>query len=133
MISCLEHPVLYVICDFKGLCHAGHFFDNFKQVVIWDTIRASTFSKFFNPCCACLFLTGPSKRKGLVTTPMVSAPMSFAIRAMTGDAPVPVHHPYCCYKNHVCAFRATSRSSLLSFADCSPTLGMAPPLVLWLF
>ncbi len=35
----------------------------------------------------------PSKRNGLVTTPMVSAPDSRAISAMIGAAPVPVPPP----------------------------------------
>ena len=45
------------------------------------------------PASACLRRRLPSKRKGLVTTPTVSAPSSLAISATTGAAPVPVPPP----------------------------------------
>jgi hypothetical protein len=41
------------------------------------------------PSCACDIRLRPSNPKGFVTTPMVSAPASFATSATIGDAPVP--------------------------------------------
>ena len=45
------------------------------------------------PSSADFWRRRPSKRKGLVTTPMVRAPNSRAISAMIGAAPVPVPPP----------------------------------------
>jgi hypothetical protein len=45
------------------------------------------------PSLALIFLFGPSKANGLVTTPTVKAPHSFVILAIAGAAPVPVPPP----------------------------------------
>ena len=45
----------------------------------------------------------PSKWKGLVTTPTVRMPISRAICAMTGAAPVPVPPPMPAVTKHICA------------------------------
>ena len=50
----------------------------------------------------------PSKAKGLVTTPTVSAPVSLAISAMTGAAPVPVPPPIPAATKTMSASRMTS-------------------------
>ncbi len=58
------------------------------------TIRVSTCSLSFSmPSSAMARRRLPSKAKGLVTTPMVSAPLLLASSAMTGAAPVPVPPP----------------------------------------
>ena len=58
------------------------------------TIRVSTTSdRAAMPSSACLRRRNPSKSNGLVTTPTVSAPSSWAISATTGDPPVPVPPP----------------------------------------
>ena len=54
-------------------------------------MRESTFSHSHEmPCIACFMRFLPSKANGLVTTPTVRAPISLAIFAKTGAAPVPV-------------------------------------------
>ena len=83
----------------------------------------------------------PSKAKGLVTTPMVSAPSSRATSATMGDPPVPVPPPIPAVMNTMSAPSSTSkRSSLLSSAACRPISGSPPapsPLVsllpTWIF
>ena len=45
----------------------------------------------------------PSNWNGLVTTPTVRMPMSRAMRAMTGAAPVPVPPPMPAVTNTMCA------------------------------
>ena len=58
------------------------------------TINVSTTSdSVAMPSSACLRLRDPSKLNGLVTTPTVSAPSSWATSATTGDPPVPVPPP----------------------------------------
>ncbi len=69
----------------------------------------------------------PSKRNGLVTTPMVSAPDCRAISATTGAAPVPVPPPM----PAVTKTMSQSWSSLLSSsrdssAASAPTVGLPP-------
>ena len=57
-------------------------------------MRVSTFSfRCWMPCSACTERRRPSKVNGRVTTPMVSAPIAFAISAMIGAPPVPVPPP----------------------------------------
>ena len=99
------------------------------------TIIVSTFS--FNlsiPLVAFCILVLDSKRKGFVTTPTVRAPCSFAIRAITGAAPVPVPPPIPHVTNTMSApFSAADISSALSSAAFSPISGLAPaprPLVI---
>ena len=92
------------------------------------TIIVSTFS--FNlsiPLNAFCILVFDSKRKGFVTTPTVRAPCSFAIRAITGAAPVPVPPPIPHVTNTMSApLSAAEISSELSSAAFSPTSGCAP-------
>ena len=58
------------------------------------TISVSTeFCRSVMPCSAMRMRRMPSNWKGLVTTPTVRMPMSRAVRAMTGAAPVPVPPP----------------------------------------
>src|SRR6185312_16391086 len=58
------------------------------------TIMVSTFLRMsVIPLSACFIRRRPSKRNGLVTMPTVSAPVSRAIWATTGAAPVPVPPP----------------------------------------
>ena len=57
-------------------------------------MRVSTLStRSAIPCSARSRRFAPSNANGFVTTATVSAPMSFAISAMTGAAPVPVPPP----------------------------------------
>ena len=99
------------------------------------TIRVSTLSFNFSIPARALFIrVFDSKRKGFVTTPTVSAPCSFAIRATTGVAPVPVPPPMPQVTNTISApFNAADISSALSSAAFSPISGLAPapsPLVI---
>ncbi len=58
------------------------------------TMRVSTSSlSFATPASAWLWRRRPSKLNGLVTTPIVSAPIDLAMRATTGAPPVPVPPP----------------------------------------
>ena len=70
----------------------------------------------------------PSKSNGFVTTPTVSAPISFlAISAMTGAAPVPVPPPSPAVTNTMSApLSASLMSSRDSAAAPKPTSGLAP-------
>ncbi len=59
------------------------------------TISESTSArKLSNPTFALSIRLVPSKAKGVVTIPIVSAPSPLATLAITGDAPVPVPLPY---------------------------------------
>ena len=75
----------------------------------------------------------PSKKKGLVTTPTVSAPIDLAIWAMTGAAPVPVPPPMPAVTKTMSApSSAAAICSRSSSAALRPTSGLAPapsPLV----
>ena len=69
----------------------------------------------------------PSKRKGRVTTPTVSAPMSRAICAMIGAAPVPVPPPMPAVTKTMSAPSSASwMRSISSSALFLPTSGFAP-------
>ncbi len=70
----------------------------------------------------------PSNSNGRVTTPTVSAPISFlAISAITGAAPVPVPPPSPAVTNTMSApFSASLMSSRDSAAAPKPTSGFAP-------
>ena len=70
----------------------------------------------------------PSKSNGCVTTPTVSAPISFlAISAITGAAPVPVPPPSPAVTNTMSApLSASLMSSRDSAAAPKPTSGLAP-------
>ena len=98
------------------------------------TINVSTF--FFNssiPEVALFIRLLASKRNGLVTIPAVRMPISLAIPAMTGAAPVPVPPPIPQVTNTISApFTSSVSSSLFSSAAALPTSGSAPapnPLV----
>ena len=86
------------------------------------------------PCSARSLRFEPSNWNGFVTTATVSAPMSFAISAMIGAAPVSVPPPIPAVTNTMSAsFRASYSFSLSSSADFRPTEGSAPaprPLVI---
>ena len=86
-------------------------------------ISASTFSfNFSRPANACFKRFLPSNLKGFVTTPIVKAPISFAIFATTGAAPVPVPPPMpAVTKTMSASSSATVISSLDSSAAFSPT------------
>ncbi|MBT9142715.1 MAG: hypothetical protein DDT29_01109 [Dehalococcoidia bacterium] len=97
-------------------------------------INVSTFSlKLLIPFSATAARLRPSKVKGLVTTPTVSAPSSRASSAIIGVAPVPVPPPIPAVINTMSApLSACLISSLLSSAACAPISGLAPaprPLV----
>ena len=69
----------------------------------------------------------PSKPKGVVTTPTVRMPISFAIFATTGAAPVPVPPPIPAVMNAISEpVRTSVRASLDSSAALRPTSGLAP-------
>ncbi len=69
----------------------------------------------------------PSKRKGLVTMATVSAPISRAISAITGAAPVPVPPPMPAVMNTRSApSKALRISSRFSSSACRPISGRAP-------
>src|SRR5216684_352040 len=69
----------------------------------------------------------PSNWKGLVTTPTVSAPLSRAIRAMTGAEPVPVPPPMPAVTNTISASdNASRRRSSSSSAALRPISGLPP-------
>ncbi len=79
------------------------------------------------PISACAERRLPSNPKGLVTTPIVRAPMDFAIRAMTGAPPVPVPPPSPAVTKTMSApASASSISSAWSSAARRPTSGSAP-------
>ena len=92
------------------------------------TMRVSTFSfRCWMPCSAWTDRRRPSKANGRVTTPMVSAPMPFAISATTGAPPVPVPPPLPAVMNTMSApLRTSSISSRCSSAACRPTSGSLP-------
>ena len=92
------------------------------------TMRVSTSSfSFATPVSACCWRRRPSNENGLVTTPMVSAPIDFAIFATTGAPPVPVPPPSPAVTKTMSAPRsASSISSAWSSAARRPTSGSAP-------
>ena len=79
------------------------------------------------PCSAALVRLRPSKPNGVVTTPTVKIPISLAIEAITGAAPVPVPPPMPAVINTISApssdFWIASRSSSAAWR---PTSGFAP-------
>src|SRR3712207_1137711 len=91
-------------------------------------IRESTFSlRRLMPSSAYVERLRPSKAKGRVTTPTVSAPESLAILATTGAAPVPVPPPLPAVTKTMSAPRiASSISALFSSAASIPIFGSAP-------
>ena len=69
----------------------------------------------------------PSKPKGLVTTPTVRMPISLAMSATMGAAPVPVPPPIPAVMNTISVSSSTLEMALrLSSADLRPTSGSLP-------
>ena len=99
-----------------------------NKLLLAMTINVSTLSfNFANPSAADLPRLGPSKENGRVTTPIVNAPESLAILAITGAAPVPVPPPIPAVTKTISAPCSASVSSCsLSLAAASPTSGRAP-------
>ena len=91
-------------------------------------IRVSTLPESWStPRSAASIRLRPSKVKGLVTTPMVSAPLERAISAMIGAAPVPVPPPIPeVTKTMSASWRTLESSSRDSSAASSPTSGSPP-------
>ena len=86
------------------------------------------------PLSALMIFFWPSKRKGMVTMPMVSTPRSRAMRATTGAAPVPVPPPMPAVINTILVSSSNRAdiSSALSSAAALATSGLLPaprPLV----
>src|SRR5690606_22763837 len=76
---------------------------------------------------ACFMRFRPSNRNGLVTMPTVSAPISLAIWAMIGAAPVPVPPPMPqVTKTRSAPCRCSSTSARFSSIAWRPTSGRAP-------
>ena len=114
----------------------------FKILWLGTTIKVSTFSfSFIIPSSAQNFLLLPSNSNGLVTTAIVKAPLSLAISAITGDAPVPVPPPSPQAKKIMSApDKSSFNLSRDSSAAWRPTSGSPPepkPLVkfspIWIF
>ena len=69
----------------------------------------------------------PSQSKGLVTTPTVRIPISLAILAITGAAPVPVPPPIPAVINSMCAPSIEARMSASAISAASrPFSGLLP-------
>ena len=95
----------------------------FGIVISVSTTRCSS----SRPRSAWRMRTLPSKPKGLVTTPTVSAPTSRATSAITGAAPVPVPPPRPAVTNTMSAPVSRSRMrSRSSSAASRPRSGFAP-------
>ena len=92
------------------------------------TIKVSTCSLSFSiPISAFVIRVRASNLNGFVTTPTVRIPISFAIAATIGAAPVPVPPPIPHVTNTMSApFSDSFISSELSSAAFSPTSGFAP-------
>src|SRR5436190_13058769 len=90
------------------------------------SVSTLAFSSFI-PTSACSIRRLPSKVNGLVTTPTVSEPSSFATLAMIGAAPVPVPPPMPAVMKIMSASPRYSRSrSTSSWAARLPTSGLPP-------
>ena len=92
------------------------------------TIRESTLaSSSARPDSAFFMRQLPSNSKGLVTTPTVRIPISRAMRAITGAAPVPVPPPMPAVMKSMCAPSIAVRiSSAASSAASRPRSGTPP-------
>ena len=92
-------------------------------------IKESTCSfNLFTPSRAWSNRFGPSKREGIVTIPTVRIPISLAILAITGAAPVPVPPPIAAVINTIFVLVLNNAfiSSILSLAAASPISGRFP-------
>src|SRR5215216_4660493 len=92
------------------------------------TMRVSTAScSSLTPASATRARRTPSNWNGFVTTPTVRIPMSRAVRAITGAAPVPVPPPMPAVMKAMWAPESWSRiSSITSSAAARPTSGCEP-------
>jgi len=92
------------------------------------TISESTLaSSSARPESAAFMRRLPSNSNGLVTTPTVRMPISFATRAITGAAPVPVPPPMPAVMNSMCEpSMAWRMRSTASSAAALPASGFAP-------
>ena len=92
------------------------------------TISESTLaSNSAKPRSALVMRRPPSNSKGLVTTPTVKMPISLAMRAITGAAPVPVPPPMPAVMNSMCAPSIALRiSSTANSAASRPLSGLLP-------
>ncbi len=88
----------------------------------------STFSfSFWMPVSACTERRWPSKVNGRVTTPIVNAPICFAISATTGAPPVPVPPPFPAAMNTMSEpFNTSSISWRCPSAAWRPNSGSEP-------
>ena len=93
------------------------------------TNRASTcWAIRSTPSSAWMIFFSPSKIKGMVTIPTVRISISFAMRAMTGAAPVPVPPPIPAVMNTILvpSFSCALISSILSSAASRARSGRLP-------
>ena len=92
------------------------------------TMSESTYcSSSLAPSSATFDRFAPSKSNGLLTTPTVKIPISFATCATIGAAPVPVPPPIPAVIKTMCApCRASAILALASTAELAPTSGRAP-------
>lgn len=90
-LNCL---LQHLICLLQCLRHCRPAVYNLKQLVIRDDDqRVNILLQTLVPASALFMRVRASKRNGFVTTPTVRIPISFAIPATTGAAPVPVPPP----------------------------------------
>ena len=80
------------------------------------------------PCSACCRRFFPSKKNGMVTIPTVSTPISRAVLAITGAAPVPVPPPIPAVMKIILVLleRISFNSSMFSIAAFLPTSAIEP-------
>src|SRR6267143_648894 len=99
-----------------------------RSLSLYITIAVSVnLRSLSSPASAFSIRIRPSDLNGIVTTPIVRAPSSFAIRATYWAEPVPVPPPMPAVMNTTWEPRRNSRiSSSFSWAACSPTSGRAP-------
>ena len=94
-------------------------------------MRMSVSTHFFSssmPAMACSLRRRPSRSMGMVTMPTVRMPLSLAILATTGAAPVPVPPPIPAVTKSILVFSSisASSSSRLISAASRPMLGSLP-------
>ena len=111
---------------------------SYVREICWllKTIIASVVASMLrNPSFALLMRFSCSQLKGIVTTPIVRCPFSFAVFAITGAAPVPVPPPIPAMTNTMLPSPNRDEiSSMLSSAAAFPFFELAPqPLPLHKF
>ncbi|MPN16426.1 hypothetical protein SDC9_163766 [bioreactor metagenome] len=99
-----------------------------SNLSLLTTIIASTLAfKLFKPSTERAIRFLPSKANGLVTIATTNAPASFAMRAITGDAPVPVPPPIpAAIKTMLASLTISLISSALASAAFLPISGSPP-------